>query len=172
MNKISSNNFETDFKASATKNVFIHRQRDVYIPPQCRTCDKAKIVVPKNPFDFLLFSPPLLILAELKSGKQKSFSFSEKIIKEHQIKSLEKSCLYNLIIPGFIFNFSEINNETYFLHINDFISFKNNTSRKSIPYDYIKTEGLFINNKIKKVNYKYDLEKFIGDVCKKYSLVF
>lgn len=139
----------------------------MYIPPQCRTC-KTKIVVPKNPFDFLLFGDSVLMLLELKSTKQKSFSFSEKIIKKHQIKALEKYQYYPYVVPGFVFNFQSVNNETYFLYIKDFIEFKNNTTRKSVPYNYIKESGLLISCKKLKVNYRYNLEKFIDDVIIKY----
>lgn len=172
---MSKNKFEDDMKTSGNKQIFIHRQRDVFIPSECRQCKdktgKPKIMLPRNYFDFLIYKKPDLILCELKSTKQKSVSLDEKIIKKHQTTGLQKFEEYEGIICGFIFNFVEYDNQTYFLHINDFVRFIENTTRKSIPLNYCKEHGIEIENKIKKVNYKYNLEKLFEDITKQTNLL-
>jgi len=163
---LSKTGFEDDIKSSETKNILVHRQRDVYIPPECRKCNK--IHVPKNPFDFIIFQSPFLILTELKSSGAKSISLDEKIIKKHQIDNLSKFNKYEKTICGFIFNFRNYDNQTYFVDIEDFVQFAKEASRKSIPLDYCKDVGISVENKIKKVNYKYNLEKLFEDINSKY----
>jgi penicillin-binding protein-related factor A (putative recombinase) len=150
--------------------MIITKLRDVYIPQVCRTCKIARINVPKNPYDILLFQHGIYLILELKSGKQKSFSLDEKIIKEHQIKNLNKYKDYKNVFPGFIFNFVNYDNQTYFLHINDFNYYLEHPTQKSIPLEYIKENGLKIENKIKIKKYKYDLEKLINDIIEKYNV--
>jgi penicillin-binding protein-related factor A (putative recombinase) len=146
--------------------------RDVFVPGICRTCDRARIVVPPNKFDILLYSFPLLMALELKSTKEgKSIPFDNKIIKEHQIKYLKEYTKYKNLITGFVFNFAKYNNKTYFLFIDDFIKFKESTTRSSIPLDYCAEVGIEIENTIKKVNYKYYLQKFIEEIKNKYDIV-
>ena len=109
-----------------------------------------------------------MLISELKSTAQKSISFDEKIIKENQIKSLNKFNEYPYVIGGFIVNFRNYDNQTYFVDIEDFMKFKEESNRKSIPLDYCKEIGIEIHNKIKKVNYKYDLEGLFTNIYQKY----
>jgi len=102
---------------------------------------------------------------ELKSTSAKSISFDNKIIKEHQIKGLEKiNNKYKDIICGFIFNFYNYNNQTYFVDIEDFIKFLKETDRKSIPLDHCKNIGIEVENKILRTNYRYDIDKLIRNI--------
>jgi penicillin-binding protein-related factor A (putative recombinase) len=163
---LSKNLFEDNFKSSATKDILVHRQRDVFLPSECRKC--GKIFLPKNPFDFLLFRYPSLILCELKSTGVKSISLEEKIIKKHQSLSLLKYSEFNGVTCCFIFNFRNYDNKTYFLHIDDFIQFVKEGTRKSIPLAYCEEVGIEIKNKLLKSNYRYDLSKLFNDVNSKY----
>jgi penicillin-binding protein-related factor A (putative recombinase) len=165
---LSKTQFEEDIKKSETKNILVHRQRDVYIPPECRKCNK--IHVPKNPVDFIIFKTPILILTELKSSGQKSISLDEKIIKKHQSASLLKFVNYEKICSAFIFNFRNYDNQTYLVHIDDFIKFVKEGSRKSIPLSYCEEVGIKLENKIMQVNYKYNLNKLFDDINSKYFI--
>lgn len=148
--------FENNFKDSAKKEgVFFHRINDVFIPFEYRSVIK----VVKNKYDNFIFSEGHLFPLELKSTAQKSFSFDEKIIKQHQIDNLLEAEQYDGIMPGFVFNFRESDNFTVFVHIQDFIKYKLNTNRKSIPIDFCKEEGVEIKSELKRTNYHY----FIGD---------
>jgi penicillin-binding protein-related factor A (putative recombinase) len=144
------------------------------LPPICRTCrdpatDQLRVRTPKNICDFSVFKSPILLKLELKSTAQKSVSLDEKIIKSHQIKGLEKINNYNGIVAGFIFNFRNYDNQTYFVYINDFIKFTKETDRKSIPLDYCKETGIQVENKILRTNYRYDLDKLISKIIPLYS---
>jgi len=155
---MSATQFEDDFKGSVSKDMIIIKNRDVFLPPVCRTCNVANIHLPAGLWDFTVYKYPILILLELKSTQSKSFSFDEKIIKAHQIKSLIKYKDYNGISSGFVFNFAKYDNLTYFLDIKDYVNFTEATDRKSIPLDYIEQKGVKILNQQKKVHYKYDIE--------------
>lgn len=162
---ISRTSFEDDFKASGNKDILVHRQRDVFLPPECRACNK--IHLPKNPFDLILYKQPTLILAELKSTGQKSISLDEKIIKKHQSLSLLKFSDYKGVICGFIFNFREFNNATFFIGIQDFMSFVEKAERKSIPLAYCQEVGIEVDQQLKKTRYKYNILKLFNDINKK-----
>lgn len=124
--------------------------------------------MPRSQYDYAIFNNGILLISELKSTAQKSISFDEKIIKENQIKSLNKFNEYPYVIGGFIVNFRNYDNQTYFVDIEDFMKFKEESNRKSIPLDYCKEIGIEIHNKIKKVNYKYDLEGLFTNIYQKY----
>lgn len=90
-------------------------------------------------------------------------SFDEKIIKKHQIDNLKKYSRYPGIISGFIFNFADYDNQTYFLPIDKFIYYKETTNRKSIPLEYIAENGVEIKHRLKVKNYKYFLDEFVNN---------
>lgn len=138
----------------------------MFLPNECRVCGKIRL--PKSQYDYAIFKSPILLIAELKSTAQKSISFDEKIIKENQIKSLDKFNEYPYVIAGFIMNFRAYDNKTYFVGIDDFIKYKKESGRKSIPLDYCKEIGIEIQNKIKKVNHKYDLDDMFTNIYHKY----
>lgn len=161
---MSRTKFENEFRTSATNDMFIYKLRDVFIPTEYR----SKIKLPKNYFDLILFKTPILLLLELKSSGEKSISFDEKIIKKHQIDSLERFNQIPYVFSGFVLNYRNYNNSTYFVYIDDFIRFKKETSKKSISLTDCQEIGLQIENKIKKSRYIYDLEKFIEDVQRIY----
>ncbi|MNW54199.1 hypothetical protein D3C74_317920 [compost metagenome] len=135
---------------------------------------------PENPYDSLQFKMPFMWLLELKSTSGSSVSFypnrpyekSKKhkgnvMIKPNQVKSLMKAVETEGIIAGFIINFRErklktisYSNETFFVHIMDFIKFVEKTSKSGINREDCKKIGLKIDSKLKKVNYTYDVKGF------------
>lgn len=170
-------NFESSLELSCKQQmVFYFRVRDVN-----PTAIKKGQSVPKNKFDALLFYKQRLFLIEMKSTKQKSFSFSESIIKSFQIKSLMEATKYDNVIPGFIFNFREPDNRAFFVHINDFITYKNiaenqlehtyksKINKSSIPLSICEEIGIEITNVKKKVNYRYYVNKLLDELISKYS---
>ena len=107
---------------------------------------------------------------ELKSVAGKSISF-ERTKKDkgdihyHQIEYL-KSCLdFQNIIPGLIIDFRGTDN-TWFLHIDQWDSLINSINKKSFNEDNLMTysQPILIEKKIMKVNYRYDINKFLVDV--------
>jgi penicillin-binding protein-related factor A (putative recombinase) len=163
--------FEESLENSSKKQgIFSLRIKDTHIPTQFRKL----IRVSKNKYDFILFSSGHLLPIELKSTKAKSISMKEDIIKSHQIKSLEEALEYDNTIPGFVFNFREPNNKTYFVHIRDFVTYKNiaenqldhtyknKVNRSSIPIAICEEIGIEIKNELKRTRYFYDVKEFIG----------
>lgn len=134
----------------------------------------------KNPYDCIVFAKRYLFTLELKSTKGTSLSFWREdfeikdkkqtyLIHKHQIKGLEKADTYADIVSGFIINFRETTDKTYFWHIKDFLEFSNTTIKKSFnEKDVINCNGLLIPQTLKKVNYIYDVESFVSSSIKKY----
>ncbi len=166
--KVFEKNVEDSCKA---QKIFYHRLRDIMIHPDLR----MRIRVPKNRYDAILFDQGYLFPLEFKSTKQKSISLKEEIIKAHQIESLLEATEYEQTIPGFILNFRESENFTCFIHIKDFvaykemaegnrtnITYKSKINKSSIPIDICKEIGIEILNAKKKTNYFYDVKKLIN----------
>lgn len=104
-----------------------------------------------------------MFMIEFKSTKGTSFSFSEKIIKPNQIKELTKASTYKGLIAGFVFNFRKYN-LTYFVSIQNFNKFKETSGKQSINQKDCENIGVLIEQTLKKVRYKYNIEKFINDI--------
>lgn len=106
---------------------------------------------------------------ELKTVAGKSISF-ERTKKDkgeihyHQIEYL-KSCLsFQNVISGLIVDFRGTDN-TWFLHINQWDGLINSITKKSFNESDLLSYShpLLISKKKLKVNYKYDVAKFIRD---------
>lgn len=170
--------FEDNFKASAKEqNIFIHRIKDLAFSQ--RSFNEVLTVRTKNPCDFFLFGNLKdgrgnLIGLELKSTKFNSISIQrekndpEAMIKYHQIYSLTQMSQSEGVWGGFLFNFRSEKTgeeETYFMDIVDFNEFLQNNSKKSINTgDIILYNGLKIEQEIKRVNYRYNVQKMIQDI--------
>lgn len=64
---------------------------------------------------------------------------------------------------GIVFLIISINNEYYLLNSNELLTFIDNETRKSIPYQYIKDKGYKIEyNYIKGLDYIHIIDKLIG----------
>jgi len=135
---------------------------------------------PENPCDGIQYAAPFLWLVELKSTKGSSISFNparpeekpqnkttQVMIKAHQVKSLMKFATKNGLIPGFIFNFRERSTktkhypeETFFVHINDFINWSKNSGKSGINRDDCRTIGIKVYSS---GSQKYDVGKFVDE---------
>jgi penicillin-binding protein-related factor A (putative recombinase) len=168
---------EQRFKeCSKAQNVYFYRIKDT--PP---TMLKRNARTSPNVFDCFIFSKGYLFPTELKSTKGKSFSFSNKIIKEHQIESLKEAAQYDYLIPGFIFNFREPEDRTYFVHINDFLlykdiaenqkehTYKSKINEASIPIGICEEIGVQVKSVKARTRYTYYINKMCDDLIKKHS---
>ncbi|MCG3228983.1 Holliday junction resolvase RecU [Bacillus subtilis] len=163
-------------KSAADQKLFFYRIKDVN--PMFL---KRGAAVSKNKYDCFLHFNGYLFPFELKSTKNKSISFSEKIIKGQQIKHLKEATKYPNIIPGFLFQFREPENKVYFVHINDFLTYKNiaenqlehtynnKVNKASIPIAICEEIGTEVRSMKKKVNYTYYLNKLCGELINKFS---
>lgn len=167
--------FENQIRDSITKIPWLYYLR-LPDPPQAfnQNGGSGLRFSNKNPYDFLMYKYPFLYTIENKSKATNSLSFTlddklkNKDIKAHQIKGLYKS-FTNGAISGFLINFRE-DEETYFIHIVDFLKFVADTTKKSINKSDIKEyKGILIpqTKKIKKFN--FDIEFLMNECESRYE---
>ncbi|MFA1509863.1 Holliday junction resolvase RecU [Priestia aryabhattai] len=177
MSKNDGKKFEETLKKnSLEQNTFFYRIKDV---PQMMLKQGSR--VSQNYYDSFAFRNGHLFALELKSTKQKSISFSPKIIKPHQIKYLKEASDYEGVIAGFLLQFRENDNKTYFVHISDFIKYKNTAEGKlentyinkvnksSIPIAICEEIGTELINIKLDVNYRYYIRNLLDELIKKYG---
>ena len=118
----------------------------------------------------MMFDGSHLFCLELKTVAGKSISFEREKgdkgeIHLHQIEYL-KSCLhYSNIVPGLIIDFRGTEN-TWFLHVREWDELIDSITKKSFnEQDLLSySHSILITKHKLKVNYRYDVDKFIHDV--------
>ena len=91
------------------------------------------------------------------------------MVKKNQLEGLTVSSKFNGIISGLVLNFRK-SNHTYFLSIIDANIMLENIDRKSFnEKDVIANNGYLIEQRLKKVKYNYNLQRFIEDMQLKQS---
>ena len=118
----------------------------------------------------MMFDGSHFFCLELKtvSGKSISFERSKNDIGEihyHQIEYL-KSCLsFENVIPGLIIDFRDADN-TWFLHIKEWDGLINSIDKKSFNESDLLSYShpILISKKKLKVNYRYNIQRFIDGV--------
>ena len=116
-----------------------------------------------NICDYLLFDDDsrTLYLLELKSTQSTSLPLS--MIRDNQIKSLQEASEHNLV-AGFICNFRNENNDTFFIEICDFVKMMENINKKSFNINDLKNNNAIqINSRKKRTRYTYDIQKFVNE---------
>jgi penicillin-binding protein-related factor A (putative recombinase) len=169
--------FEQSIEQSCNEqNIFYFRVRDVN--PMAL---KPKFKLPQNKYDSLMYYNDYLFTIEMKSTKSKSISFSESIIKQHQIDNLLESSKFDGVISGFLFNFREPDNKSYFVHINEFVkykhiaenqlehTYKSKINKSSIPIGICQEIGIELRNVKKVKKYRYYLKMLFDELIKKYQ---
>jgi penicillin-binding protein-related factor A (putative recombinase) len=169
--------FEKDVQTSMKEQDIYHiRLKDVLLPPNLR----LKIRLPHNPYDLISYYKLHLFPLEFKSTKGQSLSFSESIIKRHQIEALTKAAQYDGVIAGFIFNFRKTQ-ETFFVDIDDFNTYKHiaenglendyksRVNKSSIPIGICREVGVQILASKKKVNYRYYINQLFDELINTYE---
>lgn len=170
--------FENDWKKSVDKaGYFYHRLKD---SAQSFGGGNNLRFSSTNPYDCLMFADNYLFTLELKTVKSTSLTFwredfenKEKsnnfLIHKHQILGLSNADKFANVVSGLIINFRETTNHTYFWHIDNFLEYTNKLDKKSFnENDVINGNGLLINQRIKKVHYEYDVQKFVLDSVRKF----
>ena len=116
-----------------------------------------------------MFNGKVLYTLELKSVGTKSISFEREktdkgIIHKHQIDNLLNFSAYNNVISGFLFDF-RLSNRTYFCMIEEFENMINHLDKKSFNEKdlYEWCNPVEIEKKKLKVNYRYNVGKFLED---------
>ena len=158
--------FEQNFKKSVPDNIFYYR------PPDAASSFGSNSNLrfsAKSPCDCFMFNGKVLYTLELKSVGTKSISFEREktdkgIIHKHQIDNLLKFSTYNNVISGFLFDF-RLSNRTYFCMIEEFENMINHLDKKSFNEKdlYEWCNPVEIEKKKLKVNYRYNVGKFLED---------
>ena len=159
--------FERNFKESCPKWVLTHKPPDA---AQSFNMNNSLRFSQHSPCDYMIFNGNTgkFYTLELKTFEGScSFERTKEdkgIIHYHQIKSLKKFATYLNVISGFILDFRK-SDSTYFLSINDFCIMINNISKKSFnENDMLQwCNPILIQKRKLKVNYRYDIEKFLED---------
>jgi len=152
--------FEDNFKASVPEDTYYVRLHDAAIGFD--TKNSKQRFAPKSPYDAILCRAGQMYAIELKSHKEKRFSFGEKNadIKKRQVKNLTDAETAGAV-AGVVLNFSDYE-ETYFIWATEFWNFMETCGKKSINLDDARKLGTLIPCKKKKVRYKYDLEVLLA----------
>lgn len=116
-----------------------------------------------------MFNGEVFYTLESKSVGSTSMSFErtkeEKgVIHKHQIDKLLEFSKYKNIVSGFLFDF-RLSDKTYFCMIEEFINMIDNLDKKSFNEKdlYEWCNPILIEKKKLKVNYRYDIKKFLND---------
>ena len=116
-----------------------------------------------------MFNGEVLYTLELKSVGTTSISFERTkedkgVIHKHQIDNLLKFSTYENIVSGFVLDF-RLSDKTYFSMIEEFVNMVNNLDKKSFnEKDMFEwCNPIVIEKKKLKVNYRYDICKFLKD---------
>lgn len=114
-----------------------------------------------NICDYLMYHDlsKTLYLFELKSTSGTSIPYT--MIRENQIVELTLASKHNLV-AGFIFNFREKNNATYFMFIQDFNAMKEKLDKKSCNINDLEKYGAIkIDSEKKRTRSKYNIDTLI-----------
>lgn len=166
--------FEEDFKNSLPDYCWYKRLNDNAAAFSGGTNTRF---ASNNECDYILFNThrQKLFALELKSSKSsitfwkqefsddgKKHSFQ---IKKNQIIGLKKWSEFNNILCGFVFNFRNEHNSTYFVDINSFIDYILSSPKRSININDVKKMNCVeIYNKKKRTRYRYDIDNFLSNV--------
>jgi len=163
MSKNPGKKFEEDFKNSIPLEAYYRRIAD-----SAMSWGESQNIrfTPKNPFDAILYSYPLLILLELKSTQGTSLSFVK--IKEHQIKELTKANSKAGAMAGFIINFRKYE-RTFYINIENFNEFVRSTNKKSVNLKDLQQYGAVEIAATKKIKrFRYNVKEFVDNLKKEW----
>lgn len=133
----------------------------------------------KQPYDMFLWDTEaqLFYALEAKTTKNNVFSFEDihiqgkqpnKMIHKHQIVGLKKMLKYPNTIAGFLFNFrleEQKVQHTYFQNISDFLVMIERINKKSFnEKDLLLYNPISIDGTLKKVNWTWDITKFLDGI--------
>ncbi len=171
MSKNPGKAFEEDFKKSIPDRCDVTRLYDAGGwsggKPGENPEDASKIrFTPKNPCDLIVFSQQVgmrygtLYKLELKSLKGKSLPLGNiKSSDERRLKFVGKLATSEVkgVWAGFVVNFRDTN-ETFFVLASKVAAFIEAADRASIPIAWFRENGRLIEQTLKRIRWKYDLE--------------
>ncbi len=86
------------------------------------------------------------------------------MIRQTQIDGLLEASKHNLV-AGFIFNFRNSQNNTFFMLINDFVEMMNEINKKSFNIKDLENHNTVRIESVKKrTRYTYNIQRLIGEI--------
>ena len=161
--------FEDNWKKSCPNWLFVYRPPDA---SQSFNMSSKLRFSNKSPCDYFLYNGERLWAIELKSVAGTSISFEREkedkgVIHFYQVENLKNFSEYKNVVSGFLVDFRGSDN-TYFLNIKEWDALINSIDKKSFnETDLLKfANPVLIDKKKLKVNYRYNVEKFLVDSVK------
>nr|DAN63669.1 MAG TPA: penicillin-binding protein-related factor A [Herelleviridae sp.] len=153
-------------KSCEKQDILFYRFKDS--PFSFANSDKTKFTI-NNICDCMMFLANKLLFVELKSTKGKSFSFTERSLRQlndinkiiHNKQGLKRFGVYGC----FIIEFRELE-ETYFIQVQDILNYLNENNTKTINIQkYIKNNKFVkVEQKLLRKNYTFDIRKLFIDL--------
>lgn len=153
--------FETDLKSSIPETCWMYRLRDNASSFSNGTNTRF---TSSNICDYILFDDitKTLYLIECKSTKGTSIPLS--MIRDSQINGL-KDARNHMLVAGFLINFRNEKNDTYFIVINKFLNMINVIKKKSFNIKDLESFGAIRIESIKKrTRYTYNIQKMFNEL--------
>lgn len=153
--------FEQDFQKSVPPTCWIYRLRD---NASSFANGNATRFTSSNICDYILFDDisKTLFLVECKSIQGTSVPLS--IIRDNQINGLRDASKHNLI-AGFLINFRNKDNNTYFILIENYIRMVKDTNKKSFNIkDLLANNAIEIISTKKCTRYTYNIQGMIDKI--------
>lgn len=161
MSKNVGKKFEEDISKSVPDTCWLYRLRD---NASSFSGGNNTRFASSNICDFIMLddTTKTLFLLELKSTKSTSIPLS--MIRQNQIEGLLKASSHNLK-AGFIVNFRNKNNDTFFITIGNFNIMINSLSKKSFNVSDLENFGAIrIYNELRRTRYRYNINELISEV--------
>lgn len=161
--KIATNEgklFEQDIKKSVPNTCWMYRLRDNASSFSGGTNTRF---TSSNICDYILFDDITrkLFLIECKSTKNTSMATS--LVRDTQLCGLTEASKHKLI-AGFLINFRNESNDTFFITINKFNSMMQSINKKSFDIvDLSQNGAIKIRNEKKRTRYKYQIQDLIDN---------
>lgn len=160
MPKNAGKMFEEDFKKSVPKDCWVYRFKDGTANFNGTKNENVRFQA-HNICDFQVMTDKCLYLLELKSHAGTSIPFN--CIRSTQLKEMTE-IEHEKIKSFFIFNFRNIGNGgTIAVEAHKVKEYIETAERKSIPFSWCEENGIKIGMQLKKVRWRYDLEKFFNE---------
>lgn len=153
--------FEADLKSSIPDTCWLYRLRDNASSFANGTNTRFTST---NICDYILLDDitKTMFLIECKSTKGTSIPLS--MIRDNQIKGL-KDAGNHMLVAGFLINFRNDKNDTYFISINNFSDMINDIKKKSFNIKDLETFGAIkIESTKKRTRYTYNIQKMVNEL--------
>lgn len=153
--------FELDLKSSIPDTCWLYRLRDNASSFANGTNTRF---TSSNICDYIMFDDitKTLFLIECKSTKGTSIPLS--MIRDNQIKGL-KEAGNHMLVSGFLINFRNEKNDTYFISISNFSDMINSVKKKSFNMKDLENFGAIkIESAKKRTRYTYNIQKMIEEL--------